>query len=434
MLAAMVAVALCAQAEAPKKWTVHEWGTFTSVSDGRGGTVQWAPFLEQSDLPAFVHSGFRFVEGFGKGGIYANVRMETPVIYFYSDEDVLASVRVRMPAGSLTEWYPSVLTSMPAGDSPDVHQQHSDAHLLDWGAFKVLPHAHDALPDEHKPSHYYAAREVDAAEVNVCTREGGKAAVEREKFLFYRGVGTFQPPLSASFDARARPLVRVDNGEATTFARPRGSGGLDAKGFSLTPRENLGEALVFERQGDQVGLKRVMLDGERHVDRVASGSSVEEVKAALVERLVAAGLYEKEAKAMVKTWNDSWFEPGLRVFYVEPAPMVEEQLPLEVAPAPRERVRVIVGRLELFSPARVDAVLREVAEAKARHAEYELYPPMAEVFAKEGRFLDAILAVAAAGASPAERTKLQQSRGALMGSVMSTRQRAVTAIGASATE
>jgi hypothetical protein len=379
MLAAMVALALCAQPEAPKKWAVHEWGTFTSVSDGRGGSVQWAPFLEQSDLPGFVRSSFRSASGGGKSGLYAHVRMETPVIYFYSDEDVLASARVRFPNGQLTEWYPSVLSAVPYGDEESVEQD-MRGQFLDWGTFRVRPHASDPLPDEHKPSHYYAAREVDAAELSVCTRNNGKLGYEHEKFLFYRGVGSFEPPLAASFDAKT-------------------------KGVTLTPRGNLGEALLFERQGSQVGLKRVTLDGERHLERVVSGSSVEAVKAALVERLEAAGLYEKEAKAMVKTWNDSWFEPGLRVFYVEPVALVDAQLPLDISPKPRERVRVIVGRLELFTPARVDAVVREVAEA-----------PIGDVFAKEGRFLDAILAVAAANASATQREQLLRSRAMLMNS------------------
>ncbi len=32
--------------------------------------------------------------------------METPVIYFYSPREVVASVQVRFPYGVITEWYP----------------------------------------------------------------------------------------------------------------------------------------------------------------------------------------------------------------------------------------------------------------------------------------------------------------------------------------
>ena len=168
---------------------------------------------------------------------------------------------------------------------------------------------------------------------------------------------------------------------------------LDAKGLTLVPQRNLGEAFVFERNGNDIGLRRVTLDAERHVERLARGSSVDEVKRALVERLVAAGLYPKEAAAMVKTWNDSWFEPGLRVFYLEPVAQVDELLPLEVKPAPRERVRVIVGRLELFAPERVEPV-RVAALDAMRLPEAERLAALKKLLQREGRFLDPILAIA----------------------------------------
>jgi len=43
-----------------------------------------------------------------------------------------------------------------------------------------------------------------------------------------------------------------------------------------------------------------------------------EIMAELERTLVKQGLYPKEAAAMIKTWNDSWFEEGLRLFYFVP--------------------------------------------------------------------------------------------------------------------
>src|SRR6185436_18574825 len=43
---------------------------------------------------------------FGKGGLTSLQRMETPVIYFYSDKDLTADVTVHFPKGRITEWYP----------------------------------------------------------------------------------------------------------------------------------------------------------------------------------------------------------------------------------------------------------------------------------------------------------------------------------------
>src|ERR1700751_5817331 len=62
--------------------TVHEWGTFTSVAGDDGNAVQWRTFAGRPDLPCFVYS-------FGgiKGNLSGTVRMETPVLYFYSSRN-----------------------------------------------------------------------------------------------------------------------------------------------------------------------------------------------------------------------------------------------------------------------------------------------------------------------------------------------------------
>jgi len=48
----------------------------------------------------------------------------------------------------------------------------------------------------------------------------------------------------------------------------------------------------------------------------------------MVKNLIAAGLYEKEARAMVKTWESAWFgEEGDRLLYLEPRTRADELLP-----------------------------------------------------------------------------------------------------------
>ena len=67
--------------------------------------------------------------------------------------------------------------------------------------------------------------------------------------------------------------------------------------------------------------------------------------------LTAAGLTRPEADGMLQTWWGSYFEkPGLRVFWVVPSSYVHEVLPLKVTPAPKDSVRVIVGRTEILTP------------------------------------------------------------------------------------
>src|SRR5918912_3147375 len=82
---------------------VHEWGTFTSIAGRDGVALEWRPLNGASDLPKFVHtiqeesSGLRHVPN--KGDLVAQVRMETPVLYFYTASDMDVSVKVDFPKG-----------------------------------------------------------------------------------------------------------------------------------------------------------------------------------------------------------------------------------------------------------------------------------------------------------------------------------------------
>src|SRR5947207_1836012 len=107
------ALTTTAVAEPPRGLVVHEWGTFTSVQGADGALMNWRP-LQTAELPKFVydwsHPGYNrspssamFVS---KGGMVTLQRMETPVIYFYSDEEITANVSVKFPKGTITEWYP----------------------------------------------------------------------------------------------------------------------------------------------------------------------------------------------------------------------------------------------------------------------------------------------------------------------------------------
>lgn len=70
------------------------------------------------------------------------------------------------------------------------------------------------------------------------------------------------------------------------------------------------------------------------------------------EELVAAGLYDDEAEAMLATWNESYFrKPGLRLFYMVPGTWIDYFLPLELS-VPHEATRVLVGRIDLLGESR----------------------------------------------------------------------------------
>jgi hypothetical protein len=76
--------------------------------------------------------------------------------------------------------------------------------------------------------------------------------------------------------------------------------------------------------------------------------AMQDMVAVLKER----GLYEKEARAMVNTWQDHWYaEEGTRVLYLLPQAWTDRTLALQVTPQPDSVVRVMVGRAELITPA-----------------------------------------------------------------------------------
>lgn len=247
-------------------FTVHEWGTFTSRHDAAGVAERWNPLSKTTDLPRFVYKNQRIPKQFIEG----NVRMETPVLYFYADARTTVSVDVDFPSGTMSEWYPRVKRTRDG---------------LRWPKVTILPGATVALPDEGLPSHYYAARNTDAAVVRC--RCNGK--MQHEKFLFYRGVGTFDLPLTA----------RV--------------GGDDV----VVATSSIRRVVVVERHGDVMGHRvQDVGPGETAVRRPTAGvDSRFAFEADLAMLLVAEGLYDAEARAMIDTWRDTWSADGVRVLF-----------------------------------------------------------------------------------------------------------------------
>ncbi|MEY2429776.1 MAG: hypothetical protein QOJ40_2661, partial [Verrucomicrobiota bacterium] len=202
---------------ADKGLVVHEWGTFTSVQGGDGVLVDWRP-LETSKLPNFVydwkHPGLNRQSAgslvLGKGGMYTLQRMETPVIYFYSDERKTVDVSVKFPKGLITEWYPQAEQIGPAttpvnpplatldgyAHKVGFKQDFSFSSLLQhattresrarWSRVEVLPRSQDAqlaslLPLDRSGSHYFSARDTEANYLQINSRNSTNAAPELEK-------------------------------------------------------------------------------------------------------------------------------------------------------------------------------------------------------------------------------------------------------------
>ncbi|HET9401913.1 MAG TPA: hypothetical protein VFO34_13280 [Candidatus Acidoferrales bacterium] len=346
--------------------TVHEWGTFTSVAGRDGAAVEWLPLTGSTDLPKFVeHLGTAAF----KTGLRGTVRMETPVLYFYSPRETNVSVKVGFKNGVITEWYPhaSDAPSASAVMNASLSKQRPDGSI-GWASVAVRPTAAPDFPRDNKENHYYAARETSANPIEIETPSGN----QREKFLFYRGVASFAVPIFA----------HVNSGESVQ---------LENRSGVPVP------AILFERRGEKVGYRTIgEFTGRTTVQSSDLSGGVDALGSEIEGLLVTQGLYADEAHAMVKTWRDSWFEEGSRILYLVPRQFIDSVLPLSIRPAPSNVTRAFVGRLELVTP----ATERAVAAALANNDRAAL--------SKFGRFLEPILTTMKAGETDPQRIRMLQ--------------------------
>jgi hypothetical protein len=330
--------------------TVHEWGTFTSIAGPDGESMDWLPLTGSTDLPSFVE---HFREVAFKGGLRGTVRMETPVLYFYSPRETTVSVNVSFAKGLITEWY-------PYADSVNPRLTPRDFSLLNikssgsiaWNSVHVEPQGSIDFPTDNSGNHYFAARNISAASLSVETPSGP----QREKFLFYRGVSAITVPINAAVAADS--TIHLEN---------------------QMPDE-IPAAILFERRGAQIGYRMLgpLRDQAAYAPPELS-AAIDSLSSNLEGILISQGLFPDEAHAMLETWKNSWFEEGSRLIYIVPRRFIDSVLPLRVTPTPTATTRVFVGRLELVTP----STERAVESAFASNDQATL--------AKYNRFLEPIL-------------------------------------------
>jgi len=302
--------------------TVHEWGTFTSVSGVDGRTLDWLPLTGSTDVPSFVE---HFGEVNFKGGLRGTVRMETPVLYFYCPQEANVSVYVSFRKGLITEWYPHANSVNPGlSDKDRTLETMKSSGAISWNSVFVDPHAAADFPSDGSQNHYYAARQTSSAPIALSTSAG----TQRERFLFYRGVADFRVPLTATISADNAVSLQAASSDVIT------------------------NVILFERRGTQMGY-RVLgpLQDKATLTPPPLDGSLDSLASILEGILISQGLFPDEAHAMIETWKDSWFEEGARLIYIIPRAFVDSVLPLHINPAPNNTTRVFVGRLELVTPA-----------------------------------------------------------------------------------
>ncbi len=352
----------------PDAFIVHEWGTFTSVQ-ASNGTMMAGLQHEEEALPGFVFGRDPLSMSKNMEGIPAAVtqKMETPVVYFYGQpERAEIRLEVDFPDGIISQWYPDASSFTPdIGDLSNGFSRGSmswDLTLLD-----AEPELEPVAPDDiWAPSRQVASRPIRIGE-------------DEERFVFYRGLGDFALPIRVTAAVSGTVTITNESDMAVPaffFLNNHAEGAYVQALGSLGPGEST---------TSMPSPKEMNLD-----------NFVENAATLVADELIASGLYEDEAWAMVDTWRASYFRAeGVRVLYVLPREWTDRLLPMRIDPEPDVLVRTLVGRIDVLTPQSEDEALAMVRQSLDEN-EYPQWDVITERF---GRF-----------AEPRLRRALQQTQ------------------------
>jgi hypothetical protein len=326
---------------------VHEWGVFTVFGDSKYANVNRKE--EWGSLPSFCYRQFpkerlRWVPA----------AWDKPIIYFYARPGALRiNVKVTFAAGAPVVWWPAVADPVDDGGFRTTKDPKTPRpfRALMWEAwlgervptgFGTPRNPHDdkggwtrvedfPLPKE---SWLRDARLPDARPLTVIGNiEGAPARVfpgvkdrpETERFLYYDGL------------VPAPDYLRCEAVGAAAIALRNRAGFDIAPVFVVDHRDKATIRFASVASALKPGeLRRVSLEPLAAQDW--PGFASKQVRQALV----AAGLFEAEAAAVLKIWTRRLLEAdGVTVFHLLAAAEYDRVLPLSVLPAPAQKpVRV----------------------------------------------------------------------------------------------
>lgn len=348
--------------------TVHEWGTFTSFMGSDGSMIEGLHH-EDEPLPSFVlglkkeetetpiprprepncHPSGKVgcftlnnliqthSELFPEAPISSGVtqKMETPVIYFYGDVGQKVNVEINFPQGIITQYYPEASYSYPK--LRDARELRDSKFIFDVTLLnKTAPATHFTS----ESSIWSPARKVP--EANTIQAANGN----KEKFIFYRGIGDFSSPLEVSSDEF--DVLHLSNRTGTPISMA----------IVLNSNGVRGNFKTISNIGIKSGKNQLIPD---LLKGYAFDDYVSRVKTIIAAELVRNGLFEAEAQSMVNTWEKSYFKtPGMRVLYIVPDESTNSILPITVKPTPTELKRVLVGRIEIMTKNEENGYLKAI--------------------------------------------------------------------------
>ena len=344
-------------------FVTHEWGTFTTLQKSNGELLSGLE-KEEEHLPDFVYNLALNYKVHSFKGYYfkvyelknVKVKMETPVLYFYSPESIEkdVSVEVKFRNGSISQWYPyrtggEIIPDTTFYTSGDGYYY---KRIIDFSELRIGSIKWDAsiLPKTDNSNYTNNIKQEIETWVRPRATESNLVKIknvpvwdtvtkqflvgsEIEKFLFYRGIGNFEQPIKVEFNTHHNLVLHNLNNDTIKYAM-------------VYEKRRDGKKIIWwsgtvKAQSLKV-IKQPLNDGIR---------GPEDELENFVTKLIEAGLYEDEARAMLKTWEKSYFEhEGLKVFWIAPSRFTNEILPININPKPDGLKRVIIGRSEVLTP------------------------------------------------------------------------------------
>jgi len=318
-----------------KGLVVHEWGSFMYVQ-GSDNVVIDGLREDQSDLPEWVYVWTQMPLR------ESSVIRLKPIVYFYTQEPMTVSVKVRSPSGMLTQWWPQVTSFRPLRRVEDKPARKVNNGHLFWEDILLDPGRSAVYKDAPQDSWWPIARDTDSVPLVV----NGQV----EKFLFYRGIG------------REKHIVNVVVAdEKATLSNTSESDVQDLYVINVVNGKAVHKEIERLVAGTSITCDVAVGNEAKNVTQLAPRT-----RAHWQESLEEVGLFPKEAYGMTSIWADEYLErEGLRVLYLQPAPLVDKELPLSINPKPVDTVRCIAVRIECLSKEQEERIVGLVRQLGA---------------------------------------------------------------------
>ncbi len=330
-----------ADSQAPSAATVHACATFTVLQDSTGQAVAGVQHAEEA-LPSFVHRRDVGAPGSDAAQVLTagvTFKLQTPVVFVQSPAPEQLTLTVELPTGVLSAFWPKATTQQP----PPKDALAPEKGALTWSQLAVQPGAIPG-PSAGADSLWKQLQTGDGTPVTLA----GEAA----PFVFYQGLGTLDPQVTARTVAVANETklgLEVTNHTGSTIP------------VAWYVHVHAGGGMITRIGSVPDGVTR---QGGITPKEVNYTLFSEAASKALAQELQQAGLSASEAGALVKSWSHNYFKtPGRRLLYIAPPSWAAKHLPMTVTPTPKAKVRVLVGRVEVLSPGDEAALVDSVKAA-----------------------------------------------------------------------